>query len=240
MSVSMTVDLVAQFKASGSQVGTRPHSGVTTSTGVRELCMNICSNNVVHTTAAARDNDQTDAGQTRSTLRGDSTRRGKTRSSRRPTLASTCSSTALSSMCSLLDRTRISPSVHSSAWRRGGWPCVCARRPAGRTIRYGGDRGTANVRSSLKLNMRLFAISDIHTDYKENLEWIQEHARSRTNGTSSQPRNPSLQDETVLLVAGDVCDDVVQFRKVRHTHCLVGYGRNARVERRAEDGRGPR
>ena len=173
------------------------------------------------------------------TRRLDATRQNQVQPTR-PTLASTCSSTALSSTCSLLDRTQISPSVHSSAWRRGGWPCVCARRPAGRTIRYGGDRGTANVRSSLKLNMRLFAISDIHTDYKENLEWIQEHARSRTNGTSSQPRNPSLQDETVLLVAGDVCDDVVQFRKVRHTHYLVGYGRNARVERRAEDRRGPR
>ncbi len=65
--------------------------------------------------------------------------------------------------------------------------------------------------------MRLFAISDIHTDYKENLEWVQEHAGgARANRASSQRRIPSVQDETVLLVAGDVCDDVVQFRKVRH------------------------
>lgn len=136
----------------------------------------------------------------------------------------------------------IGPFLRLETWRVAVCVCTPASRPVVVVVRRKAvvTVGTANVRSSLKLNMRLFAISDIHTDYKENLEWIQEHARSRTNGTSSQPRNPSLQDETVLLVAGDVCDDVVQFRKVRHTHYVVGYGRNARVERRAEDGRGPR
>ena len=207
--------------------------------------MNICRNNVVHTTAAARENDQTDAGQTRSTLRGDSTRRGKTRSSRHGphSPARAARRRCLRCVHSWTEHESPHRSIPPLGDVEGGRVCVHAGRPAGRrgrTSQGGGDRRTANVRSSLKLNMRLFAISDIHTDYKENLEWIQEHARSRTNGTSSQPRNPSLQDETVLLVAGDVCDDVVQFRKVRHTHYVVGYGRNARVERRAEDGRGPR
>ncbi len=69
--------------------------------------------------------------------------------------------------------------------------------------------------------MRLFAISDIHTDYKENLEWVTAHAdRERANraGRECPPGGQSGQvhdHETVLLVAGDVCDDVLQFTKVR-------------------------
>ncbi len=205
--------------------------------------MNICRNNVVHTTAAATDNDQTDNDNDDKLVRRyEATRRDEAKpgpADAAHTRQHVQLDGAVFDVFTLGQNTNlpIGPFLRLETWR----VAVCVCTPAGRpVVRYGGDRGTANVRSSLKLNMRLFAISDIHTDYKENLEWIQEHARSWTNGTSSQPRNPSLQDETVLLVAGDVCDDVVQFRKVRHTHYLVGYGRNARVERRAEDGRGPR
>ena len=63
--------------------------------------------------------------------------------------------------------------------------------------------------------MRLFAISDIHTDYKENLAWVIEHAgAARADKEARGCGQTDDQGETVLLVAGDVCDDVEQFRKV--------------------------
>ena len=79
--------------------------------------------------------------------------------------------------------------------------------------------------SFLALSMRLFAISDIHTDYKENLEWVTAHAgREREHRGTTRRETRRRDDEdcgpvdgddvTVLLVAGDVCDDVVQFRQV--------------------------
>ena len=65
--------------------------------------------------------------------------------------------------------------------------------------------------------MRVYCVSDIHTDYKENLEWIVSHGRAtreRKNSEFSVDRPRPEDDDRVLLVAGDVCDDVATFRKV--------------------------
>ena len=62
--------------------------------------------------------------------------------------------------------------------------------------------------------MRLFCVSDIHVDYKENLEWVERHA-SRVREGHKIGNDDDGQHGSILLVAGDVCDDVDQFRKVR-------------------------
>lgn len=56
--------------------------------------------------------------------------------------------------------------------------------------------------------VRVYAISDIHTDYKENLAWVERHCSEVSRGTGA-----SSQDETVIIVAGDVSDDLLTFRK---------------------------
>lgn len=54
--------------------------------------------------------------------------------------------------------------------------------------------------------VRVYAISDVHTDYKENLAWVEQHC-SEVGETSGES------DETVIIVAGDVSDDLVTFRR---------------------------
>ncbi|MFZ8957349.1 MAG: metallophosphoesterase, partial [Pseudohongiellaceae bacterium] len=43
--------------------------------------------------------------------------------------------------------------------------------------------------------MKVFAVSDLHVDYRENLDWIDSLSRDRYR-------------EDVLLLAGDVTDDL--------------------------------
>jgi predicted phosphohydrolase len=58
--------------------------------------------------------------------------------------------------------------------------------------------------------VHLYAISDIHTDYKENLAWIERHCEE----LKARKRGIDQDDEIrVLLVAGDVSDDLSIFRK---------------------------
>ncbi|ETR67036.1 MAG: hypothetical protein OMM_12036, partial [Candidatus Magnetoglobus multicellularis str. Araruama] len=46
--------------------------------------------------------------------------------------------------------------------------------------------------------MRIFAISDLHIDFKENLTWLHQLSRDCYRGD-------------LLLVGGDVCDDLSLF-----------------------------
>ena len=48
---------------------------------------------------------------------------------------------------------------------------------------------------------RIFAISDLHTDYEANMEFVE-----------SLPPRP----EDVLIVAGDVSDDIPRLNSVTH------------------------
>ena len=52
--------------------------------------------------------------------------------------------------------------------------------------------------------VRVYAISDIHTDYKENLAWVERHCSEVSQ---------DIEEETVIIVAGDVSDDLGIFRK---------------------------
>ena len=63
--------------------------------------------------------------------------------------------------------------------------------------------------------MRLFCVSDIHVDYKENLEWVERHASRVREEMGTIDHDDGQPYGSILLVAGDVCDDVDQFRKVR-------------------------
>jgi hypothetical protein len=49
--------------------------------------------------------------------------------------------------------------------------------------------------------LELYAISDLHTDYAANMEWVQQLDMSSRGGSSSS-------SSSVLIVAGDVSDDI--------------------------------
>ncbi|KAF6257221.1 hypothetical protein COO60DRAFT_31162 [Scenedesmus sp. NREL 46B-D3] len=59
--------------------------------------------------------------------------------------------------------------------------------------------------------LELFAISDLHTDYPANMEWVQQldmTSRAGSNSSSSSSSSSS----SVLIVAGDVSDDMGRLR----------------------------
>ena len=49
--------------------------------------------------------------------------------------------------------------------------------------------------------MKVFVISDIHTDYKENMEWVEAHCAATNH------------PDDAIIVAGDVSDDLATLRK---------------------------
>lgn len=53
--------------------------------------------------------------------------------------------------------------------------------------------------------MRVLAVSDIHTDYKANMAWVEGHCEGR--------QAQAQQNDDVLIVAGDVSDDLDTFRR---------------------------
>lgn len=54
--------------------------------------------------------------------------------------------------------------------------------------------------------MRVWAVSDIHTDYAQNLEWVRALAAGGGGSVAGLSRD-------VLLVAGDVSDDLATLEK---------------------------
>ncbi|KAI8102062.1 hypothetical protein M9434_007121 [Picochlorum sp. BPE23] len=59
--------------------------------------------------------------------------------------------------------------------------------------------------------VKVFAISDVHTDYKENLAWIESHCQE-VRGLDHGQSTSQEEEERVLIVAGDVSDDLDIFR----------------------------
>lgn len=59
----------------------------------------------------------------------------------------------------------------------------------------------------------VYAISDLHTDHKENLAWVKQlRLPADESKTSRSSSHPSSQQHDVLIVAGDVSDDLALLR----------------------------
>jgi hypothetical protein len=60
------------------------------------------------------------------------------------------------------------------------------------------DAASASLPATYDGSLSVFAVSDLHTDYAQNLEWVR--------ALPAPPRGDG--DATALIVAGDVSDDV--------------------------------
>jgi hypothetical protein len=59
----------------------------------------------------------------------------------------------------------------------------------------------------------VYAISDLHTDHKENLAWVKQlRLPADDSKTARSSSHPSSQQHNVLIVAGDVSDDLALLR----------------------------
>lgn len=72
----------------------------------------------------------------------------------------------------------------------------------------GGDPSASQPLASSQPAMRVWAVSDIHTDYAQNLQWVEELVTGSSGGAAAEGFK-----QDALIVAGDVSDDLATLEK---------------------------